>query len=192
MASTTLAVVLSACAAGQGTGRVRGAVFAPECSRTPNRDYELLPTYFSAEASGNSTQIRIQRTSGDPNVTDGVFIQVIDATRVARELLNVPIPVGPSVGPGGVVAMTFHYNQSCFSDYSMSVQKPSQYVGAESGTLTFSQIYAPRVDANQLVVRGTFENVEFRDRAVGGRLEATLSGTFDFIFNRGRPAQRFP
>ena len=64
-------------------------------------------------------------------------------------------------------------------------------LGAVSGTIRFDEIYAPKVDAEEVEISATIENVRFEDPRNADRW-AELSGDFTFLYVRGSPAQRFP
>jgi len=63
---------------------------------------------------------------------------------------------------------------------------------AVSGTLRFDDIYAPKVDKDAVRIHGELSNVRFEDDKDPEARWAELSGTFDFLYVRGSPAQRFP
>jgi len=192
-ATLCLAGALSGCSAGIGDGSVMGAVWAPECGLA-GEPYDLRPNFFSADPTLDFLDIRVQRGSDFEDVSDGMGISVRSASEVAANIgtpielhdpLNLP-RVPPDERP--LAAMSVYLNDACPIDRDTI---PVAYQ-AVSGSLTFDAIFAPMAPTTDLEITGRFTDVRFEDPSAPGTRYATLSGFFSFIFNRGRPAQRFP
>ena len=61
-----------------------------------------------------------------------------------------------------------------------------------SGTITFRSIYAPEIDPGSTGIEAELTDVRFEDRDAPEMRNATLNGWFQFFYQRGAPAQRFP
>ena len=181
------------CSAGVGEGEVTGVVFAPGCGLN-GEAFDLQPNFFAADPTLDFLDIRLQRGSGFEDVSDGVDISVRSASEVTANLgvaiaLEDPL-VLPRTPPADrpLVAMSVYLNRTCPIDRRAI---PVAYE-AVSGDITFTAIYAPELPSTGLEISGSFSDVRFEDPSDPNNRNATLSGHFTFIFNRGRPAQRFP
>lgn len=173
---------LSSCSVGHGDGEVTGEVFVLGCRRGA---YSLNPTAFFAQAAEQVLRLRIQRGSDVEVRSDGVAVLVEDATLVKREWLDKDVAVGPGSEPR--IDLTLYLNQSCPAERD----KTPVVLSSVSGTIRFSEIYAPQVDPDEVRIEARFSDVRFEDPRTDTRW-AELDGYFDFLYVRGSPAQRFP
>ena len=179
------ALACAACNPGEGVGEVRGTVTAADCELN-DAAYELLPDFFTADSIRESLQVRIQNGSDLQIRSDGLLVTVTDAAEVRTEQLEVPLRVGE--GERADVRMSFYLNQTC----EKGRHGTPVLMTATSGSVVFHDVYAPEVDDRALRIAADFANVEFVDPYSPSTRHATLSGSFEFIYNRGRPSQRFP
>lgn len=207
LGALSIVCVLVACSVGQGTGQATGEIHLPDCG-VENAAYSLNPTFFSAEfiedpatrtpgAVQNMVTLRMQRGSYRESESDGISIFVSDVNAVQELLRSSPDGVAIDIGAAAALAqMTLHLGQTCEIGFPRSRYwtVPGVLEGA-SGTLVLESVYSPGVpDADGEVIgefRGTFTDVRFGDVSDPARF-AILSGSFAFLYQRGRPAQRFP
>ncbi len=179
--AVSLAVLGGACSVGHGEGEISGTVSIPGC-RTGA--YELGPTVFFGEAVQQLLQIRVQRGSDLEVRSDGLAVLVADATTLKREHLNQDLEVG---GSDSLVKISLYLNESC----PPGRDKTPVVLPAASGMIRFESIYAPQVNRDQVQISATMSDLHFADPRNPER-SANLSGSFDFLYVRGSPAQRFP
>ncbi len=182
-----LALLLCAgCPLGQGEGFVRGVVTEKACELDA-QPYELAPTFFGADSGvGGLVEIRVQRGSDIETFADGLVILVLDAATIQRERLGEPIPVRSEfMAP---VRMGFYLNETC----PITREEMPVYFEATDGEIVFEAIWAPEASPSEVETRARFDDVTFSLPGGPEESRATLSGQFRFLFNRGRPAQRFP
>ena len=178
---------LGACSVGVGAGQVSGSVNVARCELATD-SYQLDPGFYGADDFENQLTIRIQQGGGFALDTDGLSIVVADSS---KEQARLGTPIALTSADDAPVHMSFYLNDTC---------PPARYdtpvfLNAVEGTIVFEAIYAPEVDDTQREIRGSFENVRFVDTVPDPDeepREALLSGTFSFLFDRGRPAQPFP
>jgi hypothetical protein len=178
-----LLVLLGGCSVGHGSGEISGAVAIDDCR--PEGPYQLRPTTFFAEAAEQVLDLRVQRGSDTEMLSDGVSVLIDDAALVKRSLLEMDLPIGVDVEPR--IELSFYLNETCPAERD----KTPVALGAVSGSIRFSEIYAPRVDKDEVRIAAVLTNVRFEDPRNAARW-AVLSGNFDFLYVRGSPAQRFP
>jgi hypothetical protein len=176
------ACALTSCSVGHGDGEVTGTVNLPGCRKGA---YALNPTAFFAQAAEQLLRISVQRGSDVEVRSDGIAVLVEDASRVKREGLNRDLALGMMGDPR--IDMTLYLNESCPAERDFT----PVVLGAVSGTVRFVEIYAPRVDKDEVRIQARFTNVRFEDPRTSERW-AELEGDFDFLYVRGSPAQRFP
>jgi hypothetical protein len=181
------ALLISACSVGKGQGMISGIVSAPECEI--DGEYDLEPDFFVAEAIDHATEIRIQRGSDWEVYSDGMIIFVYDATEAAA-MPGATLQIGPREEGSQLVDITFYLNETC----RVMARRDDTPVAlrATGGTITFDKIYAPLADERVVETDAVLTDVTFLDEYSPSPRTATLSGTFTFLYNRGRPAQRFP
>lgn len=173
------------CAVGTGEGEAKGSVTAPECGGLDGSEYSLKPSFFAGASVEGQLEIRIQRGSDLEDKSDGLVVLIKDADMVKRDLLGTPIELTED----GLVQMSLYLNDSC----PPSISRGPVNFRSVAGSITFQNIYAPNVDSGDVETAARFENVllvEDADNVAAG--QAFLSGHFRFLYNRGRPAQRFP
>ena len=175
-------VALVACSVGNGEGELTGVITDPECD-LEGAAVDVRPNFFVADDDREGVTIRVQRGGDYLVFSDGLSIGVADAAREV-ERLGTPIAVGPEAD----VRMTFHYSHTCPFDRD----RLATVLTAVEGTITFESLWAPEVDDDQLETAASFSGVRFVDLANPEERFAVLDGSFRFLFNRGRPAQRYP
>ncbi len=206
------AAALSSCAVGNGEGSVvSDHLYSPGCADGP---FDLEPDFFASSPFENTQLIRIQRGDKLQETSDGVLILVQDvaairgddeASGMLGQALRVTMPVG--VTPPGVpvvsdanpalVNMTLYLNDSCH-EQDVSLQ-------AISGTITFQSLFngdASERSEEERQIEATFDVVfaDPRDIAPGGtsvddipaEVQSHVTGSMNFLFRRGQPAQPFP
>ena len=131
--------------------------------------------------------MRLQHGSDLPVRSDGFWIDVLSSRAVVDLGFGTPIPVATG-SRTDAVKVSLYLNASC---PVLRHEAPALLEGV-GGTITFTQIYDPEADDSEPNIVGTFDAVEFIDPARPTTRHATVSGNFDFIYNRGRPAQRYP
>lgn len=172
------------CSVGAGDGAVMGTVTSEECG-LDHEPFNLKPSFFAAQPIEEMLEIRIQRNSDFEDKSDGINLFVRDADLIQRERLEQPIDLA---AVNAVVTMNLYLNHSCKVDRRSTPFN----LNARAGTITFHQIYAPQVSRKQIETDAEFADVLFEDPYKPEERNAVLSGHFRFLFNRGRPAQRFP
>jgi hypothetical protein len=93
----------------------------------------------------------------------------------------------PSAGDAPIVDVTAYFNETCPPGRT----KSPMVLQAVSGTIRFDAIYAPEKSREKVRILGTITGARFARNADDSSY-AELDGTFDFLYVRGRPAQRFP
>ncbi len=180
-----LSTLAAACSVGVGEGSACGVVNEPACELAAT-EYCLDPSFYGADlAPDGMLEIRVQRGGDLEGKSDGLILLVRDLDDVVRPLLGQAIPLGDAASP---VMMSFYLNDTCKIDRGST---PVTLL-AKSGTITFSSIYSETSDEDDVEIAASFESVHFTDDARPDERNATLSGNFKFLYNRGRPAQRFP
>jgi len=187
MVALVVTLACAGCSVGHGDGEVGGIVSVAGCRR--EGPYELTPTAFFAQAAEQVLKIRVQRGSDIEVVSDGLAVLVEDASLVKNSLLGQDIAVAtPIGGPRGPrIDLTLYLNESCPAERD----KTPVVLSAVSGTVRFHRIYAPEVKKGEVRIDAELSNVRFEDPRTEDRW-ALLEGYFDFLYVRGRPAQRFP
>ncbi len=206
------AAVLSSCGVGRGEGSVVSEhLYSPGCADGP---FDLEPDFFATSPFENTQQIRIQRGDKLQETSDGVLISIQDVAAIRGDdespgmlgqALRVSMPVG--VTPPGVpvmadadpalVNMTLYLNDSCH-EQDVSLQ-------AISGTITFESLFngdATERSEEERQIEATFDVMfaDPRDIEPGGtsvddipaELQSHVTGSMNFLFRRGQPAQPFP
>lgn len=181
-----IAVAMSSCAQLGGEGSVTGVVSAPSCGLSPANAFSLDPTFFAAERFGSTLNIRLQHDADAIDYANVLFVSVLDADDVKQNQLGVPLPISDAVD--APVRMSLSLNETCpFHDRS---SVPVSYQ-AVSGTITFSDIYAPDSGSGR-TISAVFDSVHLVDPSAPDERYADLTGYFQFVYTRGRPAQAFP
>ena len=175
-----------ACNPGTGIGALTGTVTVADCELV-DAPFDLDPDFFIAEGVLGGLHMRIQHGSDLPLRSDGFWIDVLSSRAVLDLGLGTPIPVATG-SRTDAVKVSLYLNASC---PVLRHEAPAVLEGV-GGTITFTRIYDPAADDSEPNIVGTFDAVEFIDPARPTTRHATVSGNFDFIYNRGRPAQRYP
>jgi len=168
---------------GVGEGEVTGTLTAPGCGKD-DAPFDLRPDFFVADPTEGKLEIRVQRGGDYEFMSNGISIFVADAE---MEAMRTGTPIEVTGEPASPVQITAYFHETCEFDRDLV---PVVYT-ATSGTITFESIYAPDFDEDQLDTTASFD-LQFTDPSAPEERHAELSGRFSFLFNRGRPAQRFP
>lgn len=175
------------CQAGVGEGEANGTFQADECGLSDGAPvaFELDPDFYTQDHWRFTSSIRAQRSSGFADQSDGLTFAITDVDEVLANLGS-PIPIEPD----GPVQVSVNLGQTCATGRPQGNRRgtPVNYE-AVSGTVTFTSLYVPDVSNNGLVNAATFDLVF---QGADDSQTATLAGFFDFVYNRGRPGQRFP
>jgi hypothetical protein len=195
---------VAGCDAGQGEGWVRSDRLAvPDCWTGP---FDLQPDFFGAVPYRDTQQIRIQRGSDQPEVSDGVAIQVNATGAIREQQLGQPIEVGLSpelwsdINPTAVPGPAPLVNLALYLQFSCHNQNIVLY--GVGGTVTFSALFSgdpSESSGSEKLTEASFD-VQVADPrdAPEGSTEipadklSPLQGGFRFHFVRGQPAQPFP
>lgn len=191
-----LAAALAAsagCSVGQGQAEITADVLVQDTDlcEIDEPAMDLAPTFFAAEVTDDQINIRVQRGSQVESDSDGFSILVRDVNEIKRQRIGLPITVDPL--ETGLVQMIFYFNGSCPSGFPETAtdEMPVNMEGV-SGTITFRSIYAPEIDPGSTGIEAELTDVRFEDRDAPELRNATLNGWFQFFYQRGAPAQRFP
>lgn len=198
-AACAVALLLLACSVGVGEGSVTGSVRIDECLLDTDA-FSLGPNFFAGEfveepenldpiTRLRQLNIRIQRGSWRESDSDGLLVSVRDVNEIATSMIGTPIALEDVAE--APVYLTLYLGQTCESGFPRAHWVRSAILAADSGTITFEGIYAPAMGDPDPEIAATFENVHFSDVGDPDGREALLSGEFRFVFQRGRPAQRF-
>lgn len=197
------AVAVVACSTGEGSGFVESErLFVDGCWNGP---FALHPTFFGANPSADSLQIRVQRGDDAIEISDGLAVLVTDLRAMRASELGVPIEVGlrPGVTPPGVpvvadadpprVSVALYLNDTCHAQTAT--------LHALQGTMTFEALFSGdrnETRADDRLTEASFD-VEVadprdlsREGVVPEQRRSRLTGAFRFFFERGQPAQPFP
>lgn len=177
-----VAALAYGCNPGAGTGQVTGTLTATDCGYV-NEPYALDPDFFVAEGLLDGLHIRIQRGSDLPLRSDGLWIDVLSSDAIG---LGTPVPVATG-SRDDAVKVSMYFNETC----PVRRHEAPVLLQGIGGTVTFTQLYDPGVEDEPNIV-GTLDAIELVDPATPTTRRAIMSGHFDFVFNRGRPAQRYP
>ncbi len=154
---------------------------APECSDegmvgSECAAFDLEADFFSLEVFGDdSAKMRIQRGGQDLALSNGLVFEVYDIRRL-RGKRNQTVPVGPDANIRAAMALF----ASC----------PDGNENFElQGTVTFSQFGNQPGDR----IAGCINMLEIRNGRgeQPGEVLGYLQGSFDFVYQRGTPYQRF-
>ena len=207
IAAVFLCASALACSTGEGTGEVTSnRLFIEGCW---NGYFNLAPTFFAAQPhSSESLMIRIQRGDDIEEVSDGLLVLIEDLANIRQNQLEQPLDVGLPVGvwpPGHPVdpnpnppkvSLALYLQETCH------LQNASVY--SVGGTITFNSLFSGDPNEDDAEDRLTSANfkarfadprkafpasspLEFPDEVV-----SEVEGKFNFYFQRGQPAQRFP
>ncbi|HEX6243460.1 MAG TPA: hypothetical protein VFZ61_21250 [Polyangiales bacterium] len=180
-----LGPALSACSVGHGRGEITGTLTIDGCKN--EGAYSLAPDAFFADTAEQLLSLRVQRGGDIETYSDGIAVLVKNAGLLKQERLGQDIDLSARAEP--LVAATAYFNETCFTQERTKVPA---LLEAVSGSIRFDAIYAPRVDKDDVRITATLDRVVFRDVERPTQRWAELSGYFDFLYVRGRPAQHFP
>lgn len=181
--SALVFALLAGCSVGVGDGEASGVVSAPGCG-LDDTAFDLQPNFFIADDFEGRLELRIQSGGDFEYLSDGITLMVADTS---AEIARLGEPVTLSAAETAPVRMNIYLNHTCTFDRGV---QPVNYI-ADSGTITFFSLYSPD-ESSQRLNEAEFQDVHFVDPSSPDDRHATLSGRFSFLYNRGRPAQRFP
>jgi hypothetical protein len=197
-----------ACSTGEGKGRVASdRLFIEGCW---NGGFDLKPTFFAAQPHlSESLMIRVQRGDDIEEVSDGLLVVVEDVANIRQNHRNQELDVGLPVGvtPPGFpvranpnppkVSLALYLQETCH------LQNAAVY--SVEGTITFRSLFSgdPNEDNAEDRLTDASFNAKFADprKATPGpqgelvfadEVVSEVEGDFNFYFQRGQPAQRFP
>ncbi|MEM7136869.1 MAG: hypothetical protein AAF500_09845 [Myxococcota bacterium] len=170
------------CSTGRGEGTATGQVWAPECGLDAE-PFSLDPNFFAMQPSTTVEiiDIRIQRGSDIPNLSNGISVFIAEPEMVKDEMLGIEIPL-ERFDPA--VEMTVYLNSTCPTDIPVVYR-------SISGTIQFDELFVPWVSNDNRITTAVFTDVLFVDTDDPENRRAVLSGDFTFLYQRGRPAQNF-
>jgi hypothetical protein len=196
-----------ACSTGEGSGSVTSdRLFVEGCW---NGGFDLRPTFFAAQPHlSESLMIRVQRGDDIEEVSDGLLVVVEDPENIRQNHLGEPLTVGLPVGvaPPGFpvvpqanppkVSLALYVQETCH------LQNASVY--SVSGTITFRSLFSG--DPNEGNAEDRLTDASFAALFADPRkatpiatglsfpqeVVSVVRGEFNFYFQRGQPAQRFP
>jgi hypothetical protein len=201
-------LALAPCAAGCDVGQGEGWVTSPRLAVPDCWDdaFDLQPDFFGTVPYRDTQQIRIQHGSDQPEVSDGVAIQVNSTGTLRAQMLGQPIEVGlapelwaeinptATPGPAPLVNLALYLQFSCHNQ--------NQVLYGVGGTVTFSALFSGdpnESSGSEKLTEASFDVVVAnpRDAAPGSTTvpaekSSALQGAFRFHFVRGQPAQPFP
>lgn len=172
------------CSTGAGEGSATGAVWAPDCE-LDGEPFDLEPNFFAMDASSSIdiVDIRVQRGSDSSILSDGITISIDEAESFQQDLVGVDIELSLF----SQVQLTLYLNETC-----REISEVPVVYRAVSGVVRFDRLYVPGADYNDgTETIGLFSDVRFVDTSEPDSRHATLSGSFDFLYSSGRPAQPF-
>ncbi len=199
-----LALAPLGCTVGQGEGHVKSDhLYVSGCWNGP---FDLEPDFFGANPDQEtSLTIRVQRGDNIEDVSDGLIVLVNDLQDV-RKHLNEDIPVGMPRGvtPPGVpvvynpnppkVSLSLYLHNAC--------HQQNGTIYSVSGSINFSSLFSG--DLNEGSSENRLSKAKFTasfadprelddapDAAAAAALTSTVTGDFDFYFQRGQPSQPF-
>ncbi len=204
LGACVLALLPLACTVGEGDGRVRSDhLYINGCWNGP---YDLGPDFFGANPDqAESLTIRVQRGDNIEDVSDGLIVLVNDLQDV-RAHLNEDIPVGlpRGVTPPGVpvvynpnppkVSLSLYLHNTC--------HQVNGTIYSVAGTINFSSLFSGNLNegsSENRLTKATF-NASFADpreladadgKQAADALASTVTGNFNFFFQRGQPSQPF-
>jgi hypothetical protein len=199
-----LALTPIGCTVGQGEGNVKSKLlYVSGCWNGP---FDLKPDFFGANPDqGTSLTIRVQRGDNIEDVSDGLIVLVNDLQEV-RKHLNEDIPVGMPRGvtPPGVpvvynpdppkVSLSLYLHNTC--------HQQNGTIYSVAGHINFSSLFSGDLNegsSENRLSKATFtaqfadprELADAPDAAAKDALTSTVTGDFDFFFQRGQPSQPF-
>lgn len=125
--------------------------------------------------------IRIQRGSDIPNLSNGISVFIAEPEMIRDEMLGQDIELRRFDPP---VEMTIYLNSTCPTDIPVVYR-------SVSGTIRFDELYIPWESNENRLTTAEFTDVELVDTDDPENRRAVISGDFTFLFQRGRPAQNF-
>jgi hypothetical protein len=201
---------LAACV-GAGEGRATGPVHVPMCQINRTMDWPL--NFFAADRTGRMLQIRAQYGGAVSEFTDHLFFRIDDTVELTRRIQastevdamgrkQLTVQVGPIGAPGvlvhGYLALRWSCGRTKTTRLGQNVSLP-----AVSGTMVFRSVDNGWDDPQRVTDVPSFALTFRDDRPVGDPPptglsptdpigDATMSGSFRFVYDTAVPAQGFP
>lgn len=184
------------CTTGEGEGWVKSdQLFVRDCWNGP---FDLQPTFFGANPSGDALTIRVQRGDNLREVSDGLTIMIKDLPTIRESSLGSAVQIGLPENAGAAAAPV---SVSLFLHDTCHEQNGALY--ATSGSITFASLFsgdANESDADDRLTEASFtaqmanaEDVDTEGSApTSGAQTSEVRGWLRFVFQRGQPAQPFP
>jgi hypothetical protein len=192
------------CTVGQGNGHVKSDdLYVSGCWNGP---YDLGPDFFGANPDqAESLTIRVQRGDNIEDVSDGLIVLVNDLQEVRKQLnTNIPVGMPPGVSPPGVpivfnpdppkVSLSLYLHNTC--------HQQNGTIYSVAGWINFSFLFSGDLNEGSSEARHTKAtfNASFADPreldaaaddVAKAAVTSTVTGDFDFFFQRGQPSQPF-
>ena len=185
-----LAALLAGCSIGQGDGEIGGTLVATDFCGVDDPSYELHPSFYSGEVTGDSMNLRIQRGSDLEGFADGLVIHLRDVNEIEGQRIGLPIAISDE--ETALAQVVFYANETCPSGFPDEFRERPVIFEASGGTITFTSIYAPEGNPGSTLIEASIEGATFADPELPEERHASLDGWFSFFYQRGAPAQRFP
>ena len=192
------------CTVGEGEGHVKSDhLYVNGCWNGP---FDLGPDFFGANPDqGESLTIRVQRGDNIEDVSDGLIVLINDLQTV-RTQLNMDIKVGmpPGVSPPGVpivfnpnppkVSLSLYLHNTC--------HQQNGTIYSVDGWINFASLFSGDLNEGssenrktQATFRASFADPREREAApddvAKAAVTSTVTGDFNFFFQRGQPSQPF-
>lgn len=197
-----LAALALACSVGAGEGHITGSLRLDDCGVDID-DYDLRPSFFGASyvstsgapngENNRTATLRVQRGSYRETFSDGLIVTIRDVNELVRSHLDQPIAltqIDRHRDPA-LVDVTFYAGETCGSGYPFEFWTVPGILHASAGTIVFHALYAPDLDTDDTAISAELFDVEFTSTESPETRRARLSGSFDFFYQRGAPAQTF-
>jgi hypothetical protein len=194
------------CSVGQGRGEIKGSLYISECKKDLSK-LDLGIDFFGAEVQGKGLYIRLQRGGDYIQFSDGVMIQVYNYKEIAKRLnevikvvSDIPEEIGKKNLPPWLIRISLFLNNTCPTSFpslsgGKSIEESEKEGYIKNNWIRFESIYCPDCK-NELrynnKIKGDFRVNIFDPRVAEIKVYGWIEGYFDFVYRRGRPAQRFP
>jgi len=188
-AFAVLCALAAGCSVGSGQGAITLDVAAPACD-LDEPAFELAPSFFSAEVTGDQLNLRIQRGSDIEGFAYGIVVQVLDVNEIFDNRIGIPIEIRPE--SASLVRAVLYLNETCPSGFPDYRTVQPVVMEAQRGQIVFDAIYAPDIDPGATRIEGQVSGVRFESAGDREETHADADGWFSFFYQRGAPAQRFP
>ena len=199
-----LALAPLGCTVGEGEGHVKsGHLYVSGCWNGP---FDLEPDFFGANPDQEtSLTIRVQRGDNIEDVSDGLIVLVNDLQWV-RQHLNQDIDVGMPKGvspPGEPIVKNPNPPKVSLSLYLHNTcHQQNGTIYSVKGKINFSSLFSGDLNegsSENRLSKASFtasfadprEIADAPDATAADALTSTVTGDFNFFFQRGQPSQPF-